>query len=428
MGLFFLTFVIFAGVVLTQQNIGLNIKASPTCQPVNPQVSNITHTSADVSFLTESVCSIALKIDNRTITNFKENSKVHYFQVNNLKESTQYTYSFVINAKEIQNDNYRFKTANRPSGKMPTSNLAWGKVYTAGYNPAADAVVYLNIPGASPLSSLVTSNGYWNISLATSFNMDKNSWFTPPDNVEEEIIVLFPGFSPTQITSNTSKNNPVPDIIIGQNSFSKIQIDELASGILLPESGGIPSIQLDVLNPKDNESINTQKPDIFGSAPPGSELDILIESPQSYNGKTTASTNGSWNWSPPANLEPGEHTITVTATDPKTGAIQTIKRKFIVMAAEDNTLAFTASGSAVQPSPTPTLKPSPTTAVATPIPTSVPTTKINTPTSIPVTKTESPSTDSGIPVAGTTLPTLALILFASCLLGLAHTISKKSGI
>ncbi len=429
LGLLLLTVFIFGGVLITQKNAIFKIKASPTCQPINPQVGNITNNSADISFLTESECSIVLKIDNKTFTNFKESSKVQYFQINNLKESTTYTYSFIADSREISSDSYTFKTAKKPTGNMPTSNLAWGKIYLPSQKPAADAIVYLNIPGASPLSSLVTTSGFWNISLATSFNLDKNSWFTPTKDSSEDIVVLYPGYEPTQISSNTSQNDPVPDIIVGQNSFSKSQLN--TGSLNTPDLETSSNIPLDISNPQNNETIKTQKPDFFGSAPPGFLLDITVESPLKHTGQVSSGNDGSWNWSPPSNLSPGEHTITVKATDPQTGAIQTIVRKFYVLAAEDDTLAFTASESAFQPSPTPTQKPSPTplpTKPTTPQPTKIPVITSSKPSPVPTLISETPGTQSGIPVAGTSLPTLATITFSLLLLTAAKIISKKPGI
>lgn len=364
---------------------------------------------------------------------------MHYFQITSLQTSTDYTFSFLINGNRQESSNYKFTTAGQPSGNMPTSNLAWGKVYTPDHQPAIDAIVYLNIPGASPLSSRVTSNGYWNISLATSFDINQNTWFTPPENIEEDIVVLYPNSPPTQITSSTSRNNPVPDIIIGRNSFSSVSASgEEPPGVIdLPDPGAV-QIPLDIINPKNNESINTQKPDFFGSGPANTVVEIQVESPQTFTGQVHINDDGSWNWSPPENLEPGEHTITVTATDPETGLVETVKRRFVVLAADNDNLAFTASQSASQASPTPTTIPTPTakvssaspspTQIPTVTPATIPTKKPDAPTPIPSITSSSSGTQSSLLESGQTTPTLLTFIVSTSLIGLGLRLLRKTSI
>ena len=217
----------------------------------------------------------------------------------------------------------------------------------------------MNIPGASPLSALVTTSGNWNISLANSFNESKSDRFTPIPNTAEEIIVIDQDRQTTQITGNTSQNNPTPDIILGQNQFSALPVTfdvETNSGYL-PSITPVPnSKNLDILNPRDNENVSTKKPDFFGTGPSNSKIEIKVESPVVYNDEITTNADGSWNWSPPADLTPGEHTITVTVNE--NGINKIVSRKFIVLAA-DSPLSYSASSSAtpVTPTLTPTLTP-----------------------------------------------------------------------
>jgi hypothetical protein len=426
-GLLLLVAAVFGGVILNNRNVNPVSKASGSCEPINPQITNITYNSANISFTTSSDCLSNISLDSKTYNDIKSKSKIHYFEITGMKENSPYQFTIISDGQNFNSDSFHFQTAVKPSKSIPSSNLAWGRVYVSQDNPVSDAIVYLTIPGSYPLSALVTSSGNWNISLSTSFNESLTDWFTPPNNIEENLVVISPGYDQTQIVSNTSRNNPVPDIILGQNNFSSPDsiLDENTNTESLIDNQTDLSVdkQLTISNPSDGEAISNKKPDFFGTASPNIKLTVKVESPVVYNGSVTVNDDGSWDWSPPQDLTPGEHTITVTTEDNKT-----ISRKFVVLAAE-NQPAFSASSSAttVTPTSTPTKTITPTiTKTITSIPT--PTLKItDTPTSIPTKiKSSTPSTASGMPRTGNTLPTFFLIFLSVGFMSFALLYHKKS--
>jgi hypothetical protein len=410
LGLIFLIICIAVGIYFTQSKITLNSKASGDCIPINPQVANITNSSADISFTTSAACAATASVNDQIFNDVKSASttKIHYFQIKNLKKTTNYNYSIISGGQTFNGNSFNFKTGSVPTSILPTSNLAWGRVLNPDLKTAASAIVYLNIPGAAPLSSFVTTDGNWSISLASSFNDSKSDWFSPPQTaVDEDIVVISEDALTTQVTNNTALNNPVPDIIIGQNSLSSPVVTTTLAG-KIGDTTPIPAKNnLDILNPQDNETLNTVRPDFFGTAPINSKVVIEIHSSDITNGESQADPTGSWHWSPPSDLAPGEHTITVKVQDSNTGLWQTITRTFTVLASSDNTLAYEASGSAVNPTSTPILTPTKTlTSSLTPTKTLIPTLTIK---PSPTTKI---STISGVPVTGTVLPTYLLIFSA----------------
>lgn len=402
LGLVLLLATIYSGSFLVKRQASTYTQASGDCEPINPQVSNITYNSATVSFTTSSSCLATVSLSNRTFTDSKDKGTVHYFDLVALEESKAYIFTIISGGKNFSSDSYNFKTAKKPTKDIPTSNLAWGKVLNPDGKVASNAIIYFSITGASPLSALVNSSGNWNIALSTSFNESLNDWFTPPSNIEENITVIAPSFNQTQIVSNTSHNNPVPDITIGKNDFSTTiavtpTTQETSSESLMKTTNSdlVSSSSLSISNPKNNENVSSKRPDFFGTAKAKSKLTIKVESPVVINGETETKSDGSWHWSPSQDLTPGEHTITIT-DDTK----QTISRKFIVLAAESQT-SFTASPSAITPTTIPTLIP----------------------TQIPVVK---PSTSSGVPRTGTSLPTLLLISLSLISVTFAFVYYKKS--
>lgn len=423
-GLILLVSTIFFSVYLSNRNTNPVTKASGSCDPINPQVTNITHKSASISFTTSSDCLSNISINGITYLSLKPKGQIHYFEINNLEEYKSYSYTIISDGKNFNSESNIFETAKKPTKEIINSNLAWGKILTPENNPATNAIIYLNIPGASPLSALVNSSGNWNISLATSFNKPPTDWFSVPNNIEEDIVVISPGYNPTQIVSNTSRNNPVPDIILGQNNFVLPQTtSNISKDNLLENDYSLKTNkQLDISNPKDNETLFTVRPDFFGTASPDSKIKITIESPVIINDETNVNNDGTWNWSPSKDLTPGEHTITVTDEDNNI-----ISKKFIVLAAESSNLSFSASSSSTVKTPTPSKYITPT---------KTPTLKItSTPTKI-VTKTPTimpskipvinPSTASGIPKTGFMIPTFLLIFFSFIFSIFALIFYKKS--
>ena len=422
---------VIATVSLSQRNSNPVTKASGDCEPKNPQVTNITNSSVSIFFVTESSCLSSLQINDQIIKNAvvfsdDQKSQIHYFDITNLDDSTDYDYSVINDGKSYKLSSFKFKTAQKPSSPLPSSNLAWGRVFTPELKSAAKVILFLNIPGSSPLSALITSSGNWNISLANSFNESKNDYFTMPTNSPEEIIVIDQNRQATQISAYTSQNNPAPDIILGQNQFSPTNVIYDST----TDTGYLPSIDpvnntknLDILNPKDNESLSTQKPDFFGTGPGTSKIKIEVHSDTVYTGEVTSSTDGSWNWSPPADLTPGEHTITISTIE--NGIEKIVSRNFTVLAS-DNLLAYSSTPSASTPTPTPTPTTVPTT-TTTPLPTSTPT-RVPTPTIAPTStpRVTSPSTSSGIPKTGYPLPTSLLLLLATSFVTFSILILKKN--
>lgn len=435
LGLILLIGSIVGGVILTQRQATVGTKAGGDCTPINPQVTNITNSSFTVSFSTSADCLSTINVDNRTISDLRflntgrteKPSKIHYFEVTNLKENTPYTYSFVNNGVNYSQASFKTQTASKPPAAIPTANLAWGRVFMPDLKPADEAILYLSIPGASPLSAFVTSRGNWNISLATSFNDAKNNWFTPPNGQIEDIVVISPDGTITQIASNTSRNNPVPDIIIGQNQFSPQPVTDYTTGELNQmdqTSLSLVDKDLSIDNPEENEPVFTLRPDFFGKGPVNTIINIQIDSTDTVNGQATTKTDGTWNWSPPQDLKPGTQTITVSAVNPKTSSTDTVSRKFTIIITDNNVgMAFTASQSGTVQTPTPSLIPTttPTTAptnaptpmaTATSVPTQAPT-----PTEKPiVAQSTTPTPRPTIPEAGFSTPTiiivaLSLILF-----------------
>jgi len=418
LGLVLLVIATAGSTYLSNNKTSFGTKASGDCTPVNPQVTNITNYSADISFITSANCDAIVSLNNQLVDDIRlvinpgtefSPTKIHYFQVKALKESTAYVYSIISQGKTYEKNEYKFTTSRPPTKTLPSSNIAWGKVLNPNLETTNAAIVYLNIPGAAPLSSFISSNGNWSISLASSFNEKLTDWFTPPEvSTEEEIIVISADGTATQVSHNTASNNPVPDIIIGKNSIDSGPVSS-NPGIVSDLTPVQTQKKIDIKNPDNGEQIPSSNPDFFGSGPLNSKIIIEIHSDQVINGEVQTDSSGAWHWSPPQNLTPGEHTITAKVQNPTTGIWESVTKTFIVLAADKSSLAYEASKSATIPTQTPTSIP---TSTSTPSP--LPTLK-SSPTLAPTTiiRTVVPSVANlKPPVTGNSFPTAAILISA----------------
>ena len=412
-GITILSISLVLGLIATNGNpLSFLSKASGDCTPNNLKTTNINHYSLVISLTTPSNCLVNLNFNKQAISdNVKTSSTIHYFEISNLSENTEYSYDVISAGKTYKNNAYKAKTAKKPSAITPISRLAWGKVYYSNQQAAVNSLVYLTIPNAAPISSLVTENGYWYISLATSFNKNLDNWFQPVDNVVESIEVLAPNLTRTTVAGNTSRNNPVPDIIIGQNQStppptSKPLNNDLANVTQVPAQK-----TFSITSPKESETINTRRPDVFGNASANS---IIILNIGQIKDSVQTAADGIWHWYPQTDLSVGLNQLKASLNS------ETLTRNFII-SSDASSLAYTASSSAQIVSPT--ITPIPTTGLtATKTPSIVPTTK---PSTIPTIRAAKPSTSSGVPTTGIALPTIICLMIAFGLIGSSVILTKK---
>ena len=406
LGIFLLLISLATGIILTNQTRIFTSKASQACQPINIQVTNLTHNSATISFLTDTACQYSLQLDNQIyMSSLGQNpAKIHYFSIKNLKPVTTYSYVLITGGKSLDQPSYTFHTFASPTQGQTDASLSWGRVFQSDAVPATSSIVYLNIPGFHPLSSLVTDQGYWDIPLVNSYSIDSQSWLLPPSDSLDEIVVYSPDGQMIVLVNQSLQKNPVPDIYLDKQQFAQ------ASGVVdfnRPPPNQT-SVDFTIQNPAEDETINTSRPSFFGHGPAGLSVEIELNSSTQLKDSLSIDQSGSWQWESPQDLEPGDHTIKLKYTDPVSQTVKTITRKFTVLATyQDNPLAFTASASAtprqtVSPThtPIPTLSLQPT---QTPIPTLIPT-ATNLSTSPPITPT--------LAVTGGLATTISLIALA----------------
>jgi len=419
----------FLGLHFLGQQFIWTSRAGAEAQPREVKITNIDADSFTVSWQTEKLALGGVKInlgDDQELTlldirgeqSLEEGQYyTHYVAINDLTSDREYQFLINSNGREYGQENkengrpWVVKTALLATGISPEVKLAYGQVVDEQGEAVAGALVYLDIPQLAPLSSLTSDSGYWMVPFAFAYGSDLSVLADYQEGLVEEIILVEAGSLGRSVVSNITRNNkPVPPITLGQdsdfrdlNGIEQSLDQEGGQGGQFPLDPGdyeAAGKQFTIINPEEDEGVATFKPEIFGTVPFEGTVEVVVESETVYQGEAQVDENGFWRYSPPGSLEPGEHTVTAIFTN-SSGEKQTLVRSFVVLAAEDD-VAFTATPSGEQTSPTPTNIPTVVpVSTATPTIAEVSATPTLTPvaTATPAGTTISPS-PTGIPQTG----------------------------
>ena len=433
-----------AGIYLVNQNQNLAAKAGPTDSPKNVKISNRSSTGYSVSWTTDIPVTGVVKYSENPaqinipagdirdqVSGTAQGYTSHYVAIAGLLPEK--TYYFVIGSGSAVYDDGGKPFQIRTSSQViaPPEDVITGKILTANNEPVNGAIVYVEVEGADTLSTVTKVDGTWRLNLANSRDTDGKVLNYNSTTATLSIFVQGGVSGTATAITSTAKAKPVPDIVMGKNqSFVDGTVAAVGQTTITPAptgansaSGGFKTIadsttaigggaaetqtatpSMKLLNPAiDGEMIATSSPEFKGKAAPGSDIKISVHSATELTQNIKADSQGNWNWTPPANLEPGEHTLTVQYKDAK-GILQTITRSFTVLAADrtGGLPSFTATPSSVI-TLTPTATPSAT---------------------ISPTLTSMPSTASGVPQTGVLTPTL-LIFIVGIGLFILGQLSKK---
>ena len=394
LGLLVLLVGIGVGVVLVRQGPTWFIRAGPETTPKQVKITNITENTITVSWITDGETSGYVKYgtgedlsstagddrDELAGTGKIGSYSTHHVTLKNLKPVIAYSFKIGSGSKLFDNNGQAYQATTAPviQSALPPNDIVYGTVVDQNNNPVEGAIVLLSLANTAPLSTLTKASGSWVIplNLARSSDLTAYATYDPLASIEE--IFIQAGLAGTATAMTTTKNDsPVPTITLGRSFDFRAQAPAslpeepegetpvtptatptplLASGFNLPEaatpSAATGSAQLTILNPDQGERINTQKPEFLGRGPAGKTIKIVVNSSKTVSDQVTVNSDGTWDWTPPSDLPPGEHTITASLAD---GTV--VKRTFTVLAAGASNLpAFTAtpSGKIITPTPTAT--------------------------------------------------------------------------
>lgn len=425
-GLLLLLIGAFAGVMFINQNTDFLPRAAPEYAPQKVKITNLTDTGFTVSWVTQeptigfikygettSNLNITATDDRDQLTGASGEYRSHYISIQDLKPSKTYHFKLGSQKNQLYDNNGQAFTITTPPAlsTLPTADTAYGTVVTTANTPAEGAIVYLSLEGTTPISALVKQNGNWAANMALTRTIDLSSYATyDPQNARIDILVQPASGDIAKVITTTGNDQPVPTITLGQVADYSTQNTSL-NQTTNETANQTPSNPLTITSIQDGAVVSEVQPEFSGTAKPNSLITISVHSEQEYTGQVTVDENGNWTWMPSGELEPGQHTITISYTD-ENGVEHKVERNFIVEppaeAIDLNQLTYTATPSAT-PVPTPTPTPRPT---ATPTPRT----------------TTVVASSSGTIQAGGTFPTIMMLMFGIGSVGFGIWFSKKQSI
>lgn len=389
-GLLLLTTIVLGGVYLTQ-SLKTNRQTSAQAKPLSVRIANINHQGATIYWFTQTPAAGSIKVNNRVFLDNRDKNSgqtgrylTHYVDIDQLEAEKNYHFIILSEGEQHQETNFNFTTARNLPPANRTADLAFGVVLNQQGQPLPEALITLSLAGASNLASLTDKNGFWSIPLSTAYQKGLSELANYDQNRQIIEVLAESGSGETAtVITNTGNDHPVPPITIGKTyDFSKNPpspkqepqdfdwsnpetIDKITNGdypgSFSPEEAKTNQEKLiiDINNPQEGETIFLTKPEFSGQGPANQKIKITLESPKKFEEELLVSSFGSWQWVPPENLTPGQHTITVEYYD-ENNLLHAVTRSFLVQAAS------------ASPSPTP-ITPLPKVPQSTPTPASVPT-------------------------------------------------------
>lgn len=413
-GLLLLIVGAISGVVFINQGTNFLPRAAPEYAPQKVKITNVSENGFVVSWITQdptigfvkwgetaSSLNTTTTDDRDQLAGSSNEYRTHYISIQNLKPGATYYFKLGSQKNQLYDNNGQPFSITTPLtlGTPPPADTAYGTVNTAAATPAEGAIVYLSLDNATPVSALVKQNGNWAANLSTARTLDLSAYATYDAATTKIEIAVQPATGElTKATTNTANDQPVPTITIGQTAdFSADTTaaeeispeptpltDPVASPELIPspspsnepsttlEPTPLPENKLSLQPlsiaedklvtitsiPKDGSAVDSSKPEVGGKAPADSILTITVHSTTAVTDQVQVDETGAWDWTPPTDLEPGNHTVAVSYTDAD-GILHQTSRDFVVpdLTLQAVDLQYSASPSA---STTPTPKPSPT--------------------------------------------------------------------
>lgn len=382
------SFLVNKGIILTGH-------ASPTTNPQNVRVTNVTDNSFTVSYTTDAQVIGSINygkdqnlgqtaLDDRDQqTGSLANYKIHSITVRSLSSVTKYFFSITSGQDKFLNNGAPFEAvtganvANPPSEQKPIV----GKVTMPDGIAPSEGIIYITSDSSQAISSLLRSDGTYLIPLNSVRGQDLTSYLDFSTVNILKMLAFGDGLS-SNISLSINQINPVPTITLSQNydfatgtgpvASSSAQQSAAESFPSPKPNQNVSSKTPQIISPQANQNLSDQQPVFKGTAQPYETVKIIIHSDAQIQTQVTTDSSGNWSFRPTSALSPGEHTISITAPD-ASGILKTITQTFTVYASGSQ-VNPAANPPTATPSPTPSPSATPTiTPTPTPIPTPIPT-------------------------------------------------------
>lgn len=432
LGILILLAGVFAGVYFLRNTQVFKIGADASASPKDIRVANITDNSVTISWTTDKETAGFItwgdsqdntgKVESEGINSQKYFS--HNISLTGLSANTNYFYKINSEGSTFDNNGIPWQFTTGAALEISSSSiLLSGNIISATGIPEAKSLVYASV-GGYLLSTQTSETGNFVFQLGSARTPDLGNYAQidmASTLVQISVVAPPDGVASAQIFPQSG--NPVPTIIIGQvydfrNSPANNQGGNPNVNLNLPQNSNQESkFNVDVSSStskptsvileslSEGEIITSQKPQFFGKGPGGEAIVITVNSQDPIEATVQIPNTGSWSYSIPTDLNPGDHSITISWVD-ASGITRFLKRNFVVQAGEVPAFTASESGTATTPNPN-------ATATATPKSTITPN-PVASGTAMPV------------PVTGDLTPTLILFIMGLVVVAFSFIVWRVS--
>ncbi len=300
-----------------------------------------------------------IALDERDLQDKKNLYYNHLSILKDLQPSTIYYYKIVSNNQLVEANEGKPFSFRTPFNLSLNSNLnpAYGKVIKENGEPLVNAFVILSFAKAYPLVTLSKTTGEWLVPLNTILSRESLKVQNVSGEDTLSIEVIDENREKTQINTKVSRVSPLPQTIILGKDYDFLSSDDVLS---VNTGRATDGQKIEILFPRESAVIPGGKPLIKGTAIPGNQVEVTIESEKSYTFKTTADRQGVWSVVLTDVISPGSHTLKVKTKDAN-GKDLLLTRKFTIAKSGELVLGEAtaeATPTFIPPaSPLPTLSP-----------------------------------------------------------------------
>lgn len=387
--------VVIVGLSLSSSQITRLFSRASTETPVfsNVQISNINETGWSVSFTTDkAVGGVAafgssenlgdgIAADDREIVSPNGKYKTHFVTIR-VNSPGKYFFCFGNDTSSLDINLCAKKNVIVPASLAGGQNIdpSYGRIVNSSGQGVGGAIVTLQVQGASMVGAISKTDGTFIIPMTSLRTADLSSYFVIEGEIPETVKITGPDLAVTNITCVTGLDRPFPNLVLGKDgdcrdTATQTSVEEPAQQnetvSQTPNSGvnkfktiktGITNIVPDQgettlggpINIQEGQVLDNSLPTFSGIVNPGDVIHVEVHSSTPISATIKASKDGSWTWTPPTNLEPGSHTVTLTITL-ASGAKQTVTRTFTVSPGVDILpITFGTPSASITLTPTPT--------------------------------------------------------------------------
>lgn len=252
---------LFLGLAIYFYNLELNKHLIRNYQPQNIKIVNLTDHSAAITWQTSVETTGAIAYQQQYSTHFSmddrdnnvpRNRLTHFITLKELLPDTTYNFKVKSSSVTYANKGFVFKTAKLPGNednKILVKPII-GRILEPNLEPVKEALVYLDLPGATPLGTFTSVEGNFVLPLSDVRKADLSSVFNlTQDSLASLHITRGEVLSDASIKV-PSQVNAYPPLILGQAAdFTSIRTDFLTNSnkFDLNKDGKVNAVDLSIV-------------------------------------------------------------------------------------------------------------------------------------------------------------------------------------